>query len=114
VTRVSAVLIALVVAVAIATTAAGEGRGGVGVMAPPTTIADNPFLPDDENLSDCISALPRPGCGSDARGGWRQVVILGLVVAGFAFIAWRVVRSLRRRDARGVPPRRPPADRLDR
>jgi hypothetical protein len=114
VTRVSAVLLAVVAAVTLGVSASGDGREAAGATAPPTTIVDNPFLPDDQNLSDCISALPRPDCGSEERGGWRQILVLALVVAGFAFIAWRVVRSVRRRDARGVPPRRPPADRLDR
>jgi len=81
---------------------------------PPATVVDNPFIPEDQNLSDCISALPRPGCGSEARGGWRQAVIFGLLIVAGAFIAWRLVRSVRRRDARGVPPSRPRADRLDR
>ena len=113
-TRVSTVLLALVAAVVLGLSTSGDGREAAGATAPPTTIVDNPFLPDDQNLSDCISALPRPECGSEERGDWRQILVLALVVAGFAFIAWRVVRSVRRRDARGVPPRRPPADRLDR
>jgi hypothetical protein len=110
----SAVLLTVVAAFALGLSVSGDGREAAGATVPPTTIVDNPFLPDDQNLSDCISALPRPDCGSDARGGWRQILVFALVLAGFAFIAWRVVRSLRRRDARGVPPRRPPGDRLDR
>jgi hypothetical protein len=81
---------------------------------PPATVVDNPFIPEDQNLSDCISALPRPGCGSEAHGGWRQALIFGLIVVAGAFIAWRIVRIVRQRDARGVPPGRPRADRVDR
>ena len=95
-TRVSAVLLAVVAAVVLTTAAAGAS-------APPdpplTTALDNPFIPEEQNLSDCVSALPRPNCGSEARGVWRQTLVLALVVAGGAFIAWRVVRSLRRREA---------------
>jgi hypothetical protein len=81
---------------------------------PPATVVDNPFIPEDQNLSDCISALPRPGCGSEERGGWRQAVVFGLIIVAGAFIAWRIVRIVRQRDARGVPPGRPRADRVDR
>jgi hypothetical protein len=112
VTRVSAVLIALVAVIALS---------GAPAMAstpppnpPPPTLVDNPFIPEDQNLTDCVSALPRPGCGTAEQGGWRQELVFGLVLAGGAFIAWRLVRSVRRRDTGGVPPSRPPADRLDR
>jgi hypothetical protein len=77
---------------------------------PPATVVDNPFIPEDQNLSDCISALPRPGCGSEAHGGWRQALIFGLIVVAGAVIAWRLVRSLRRRDppdGDGIRERRP-------
>jgi hypothetical protein len=81
---------------------------------PPATVVDNPFIPEDQNLSDCVSALPRPGCGSEERGGWRQGLVFGLIIAAGAFIAWRIVRIVRQRDARGVPPGGPRADRVDR
>lgn len=61
-----------------------------------TTVTVNEFLPTDRDLSECISALPKPGCGSDARGGWRQTAIFGLVLAGLGFIAWRVIVGARR------------------
>jgi hypothetical protein len=63
-----------------------------------TTALDNPFLPEDANLGDCISALPRPECGSEARGGWRQGLVFGAVVAGMAVIGWRLFVNVRRRD----------------
>jgi hypothetical protein len=65
-----------------------------------TTIADNPFFPDDTttNVTDCISALPRPECGSRERGGWRQGVLFGVVVAGLAAIGLRIGFAIRRRD----------------
>jgi hypothetical protein len=62
-----------------------------------TTVTVNEFLPTDRDLSECISALPKPGCGSDARGGWRQTAVFGIVIAGLAFIGWRVVVGARRR-----------------
>jgi hypothetical protein len=66
--------------------------------APATT--ENPFLPDDTtvNIGDCISALPRPECGSRERGGWRQLAVFGAVVAGLGAIGARVFVGVRRRD----------------
>ncbi len=60
---------------------------------PPSTF--NVFYPEERPLSDCLSAVPKPGCGSEARGGWRQATIFGLIIGAFGFIVWRVVRSAR-------------------
>jgi len=65
---------------------------------PATTALDNPFLPEDANIGDCVSALPRPECGSNARGGWRQTLVFAAVLAGMAVIGWRLAVSVRRRD----------------
>ena len=65
----------------------------------PAAATANPFLPDDTsvNLTDCISAQPRPDCGSDERGGWRQAAVFGAVVAGLAAVGVRLAVALRRR-----------------
>jgi hypothetical protein len=73
----------------------------------PPPVTYNEFLPEDRNLSECISALPRPGCGSEARGGWRQGLVLLAILGGLAVIAWRVIVSSRR--ARLTTPRTPGA-----
>lgn len=62
---------------------------------PPTPPTINEFIPEDRSIGDCISALPKPGCGSEARGGWRQSLILVAILGGLGFIGWRVVRSAR-------------------
>jgi hypothetical protein len=64
----------------------------------PPPVTANEFLPEDRDLSDCISALPKPECGSEERGGWRQGLVLGLVILGMAAIAVRIVVAVRRRD----------------
>lgn len=67
---------------------------------PPVTF--NEFLPEDRALSECISAVPKPGCGSEARGGWHQTLVLLAIVMGIAVIAWRIIVSARTaRAARG-------------
>jgi hypothetical protein len=64
--------------------------------APPVT--DNPFLPENENLSNCLSALPPPDCGSASQGGAGQFMAFGAMLLGTAFIGWRIARGVRRRD----------------
>ncbi len=57
----------------------------------------NPFLPENRDLTECIGMLQRPGCGSEARGGWHQNAVAIVMVAGllvvFGRIAWGVRRS---------------------
>ena len=36
---------------------------------------DNEFVPVDRDIGECISAIPKPGCGSEARSGWRQAAV---------------------------------------
>lgn len=68
-----------------------------------STVTYNDFIPEERDLSDCISAIPKPGCGSDAKGGWRQMLVLGLVVTGLGFIGWRVVSGGRKNLAQSAP-----------
>lgn len=68
-----------------------------GTIETPTT--ENDFLPQRENVSDCIGAVERPDCGSNAKGGWQMYLTFGVLIAGMSFIGWRVVRSVRARDA---------------
>lgn len=69
---------------------------------PPTTAATLQTSPPlERDLSDCISAVPQPGCGFKPqqpgdRGGWLQWTLFGLMLTGIAFIGWRVVRGIRR------------------
>lgn len=59
----------------------------------------NEFLPEDRNLGDCISAIPKPGCGSEARGGWHQTLVFLAILFGLAVIVWRIVASARKAKA---------------
>jgi hypothetical protein len=72
---------------------------------PPTTLPTdeivvdeaNPFLPENRDLTDCIGTLQRPGCGSEARGGWHQnavaIVMIGGLLIVFGRIAWGIRRG---------------------
>ena len=76
--------------------------------AEPVTVDDhttrptlNEFYPEQRPLSECLSSLPKPDCGSEARGGWAQTTVFVALLVGLAFIAWRIVAGARR--ARGSP-----------
>ncbi|MGA9275907.1 hypothetical protein [Ilumatobacter sp.] len=75
----------------IAVDAAGAGD------PPPVTVSD--FFPEENNLTDCLGLVERPGCGSEERGGWAQNVIFVLLVLGLGFIFWRVFVGVRRNRA---------------
>ncbi|MEZ5297650.1 MAG: hypothetical protein R2697_15650 [Ilumatobacteraceae bacterium] len=96
----SILLVWLTVAAAGATVAA-QGEQAPPGTPPPSTF--NVFYPEERPLSDCLSSLPKPNCGSDARGGWAQYAIAIALVAGLSFIGWRVVRSARRTGDRRTP-----------
>lgn len=61
-----------------------------------TSTIPNDFYPENRDITDCISALPPPDCGSAARSGWPQFVVLGLLIVGVGTIAARVIISSRR------------------
>lgn len=58
----------------------------------------NEFLPENANISECISSLPRPNCGSKARGGWRQTLVFVAIAAGLVLVGVRLYFAVRRRD----------------
>ena len=66
------------------------------VPEPAPEVTDNPFIPENANLGDCVSSLPRPECGSEARGGVGQWLVFGALLGGLGFIGWRVARGIRR------------------
>jgi hypothetical protein len=79
---------------------AGVAAGTVPASDEPasdvTQVTFNEFLPEDRGLGECISAAPKPGCGSSAQGGWRQGLVLLAILIGLALITWRVIASSRK------------------
>lgn len=65
----------------------------VGDAPAPTT---NPFLPEHQDVGNCISAVQRPDCGSSAQGGGHQYLVLLALLLGLGLIGWRVVAGVRR------------------
>ncbi len=103
-------LLAAVVVVAMLACSRGDAvvAGEPGAAPPSTTVLDNDFIPENRNLSDCISAVPKPDCGSEARGGWHQGLVFLVLLGGLAFIGWRIVRGAG--GARSAPGREEPVD----
>jgi hypothetical protein len=75
----------------------------VATAPEPPPVTANDFLPEDRNLSDCVGALEKPGCGSEERGGPMMNLVFFLVIAGMAFIFWRISVGVRRNRARLQP-----------
>jgi hypothetical protein len=84
--------VAVVAAVATVPIAVGATTGAPD--RPPVTAND--FLPEERNLSDCVGAHERPGCGSEARGGWRQALVFLAVAVGLVLVFGRIAWSARR------------------
>jgi len=80
---------------------AAQSETGVTTSVPtgdaPDTTA-NEFLPENQNVTNCIGAVERPNCGSNSKGGWRLTLTFAILIAGMGFIGWRVARSVRARD----------------
>jgi hypothetical protein len=79
-------------------TIGGGGLAAASSDPPPPPVTDNVFIPENRDLGECITAVPKPDCGSEARGDWHQGLALGLMVAGLIVIGWRIVRGVRRRE----------------
>jgi hypothetical protein len=105
-------LIATVLSLGVLAAGCGSGdtatRPTIDQREATETLSTNPFIPEDVNIGDCVSSLPRPGCGNRIRGDWHSMMTFGVLVAGLAFIFWRIARGVRRRD---VPRGRTPTDR---
>lgn len=78
-------------------TVASIGASDDPVDPPPITV--NPFMPAERSLSDCLSVVPKPGCGSEARGGPYQAAVFGAIVVGLGIILTRIVIGVRRNRA---------------
>jgi hypothetical protein len=86
--------------------ALGVGPGTpVSATVPPPPIEENVYLDLERGVNECISALPKPGCGrepvdSGDRGGWQQFLVFGVLMTAMAGIGTRIVFSVRTRDRR--------------
>ena len=82
-----------------ATVTATAASTAASTEPPPPPVTDNEFIPEGRDFSECISAVPKPGCGSEARNDWHQGLVLGVMIAGLVIIGWRIVRGVRHREA---------------
>ncbi len=68
----------------------------------PTTsgpVVTNDLIPENNNITDCIGTVERPNCGSKARADGHTYLVFLALVAGLAFIGWRIARGVKARDA---------------
>ncbi len=69
-------------------------------QTPPSTSTsqaaeNNEFVPADNELSDCVGLVERPGCGSESRSSWMTALTFAILIAALGFIGWRIVRGVR-------------------
>ena len=64
---------------------------------PPITLADG------KTLSECVSALPKPGCRTSDKADPKQLALLGILVAAMAFFGWKISRGVRSRNRQYMP-----------
>lgn len=74
----------------------------VVASVPPEPIEENVYLDLERGVNECISALPKPGCGREPvdagdRGGWQQFLVFGVLMTAMAGIGTRIVFSVRKR-----------------
>lgn len=98
----------LVTSLAVVASPSGGVRATTEPPPTPPPVTFNEFLPEERGLGDCISAVPRPGCGSEARGGWHQTLVFLAIMLGLAVIVWRVVATSRRAKSTAISDRRTP------
>lgn len=90
--------VVVVVALVVGLASAGSALATPDPPEPSPPATYNEFYPAERDLSDCLSALPKPGCGSEARGGFHQNAVFLVLVLGLAVIGTRIVVAIRRRD----------------
>ena len=57
-----------------------------------TGLADNGFIPDEQNVSSCVGTNERPNCGSKSKGGWRMYLVFAALAGGVGFGRWAIGR----------------------
>ena len=91
-------------------------RSSATSVATGTGTEENVFLPEEQNLGDCIGLVDKPDCGSKEKGGTGTYLTFAVLIAGLGVIFWRISKSIRQRDAvvnapaAPAAPSRPPAD----
>lgn len=90
-----AFLVSAVLTVAPAASGPSPALAAAPVSTTPPVTA-NPFIPEDRSITECVSALPKPGCGSEERGGWHQYLVFIALVGGLSVIGWRIIAGVRR------------------
>jgi hypothetical protein len=61
-------------------------------------------LANDKSLAECFSAVPKPGCTTSDGADAMQLTLLGVLVAGLAFLGWKIARGIRHNN----PPQQDP------
>ncbi len=99
-TSLAPVVVALVVALVVTLGACADNSSQGGARIDQAPVATNDFLPRQQNLTDCVGTVQLPNCGGDNpnKGDAQMYLTFGVMLAGMAFIGWRIVVGLQRRE----------------
>jgi hypothetical protein len=99
---VSIITVALVGGLGTSSAAIASGPTTRAAATVDSTIPDKPqttandFFPEERDVTDCIGTVERPGCGSKARGGWRQTLVFIAMFIGLFIVFGRVAVGVSR------------------
>jgi cbb3-type cytochrome oxidase subunit 3 len=98
--RTMLIALAVLTLVPVATAAAAPASPPPDTSASESApVATNDLLPQNNDLSNCVGTVERANCGSDARADWHTYLVFAVLVAGLAFIFWRISKGVRAREA---------------
>ncbi|MGD9702717.1 MAG: hypothetical protein AB7J47_09295 [Acidimicrobiia bacterium] len=79
---------------------AGAGWAATPPSTPLPEGTESPIvtIEGDQDLGECISALPKPSCRTSTETDGMQIAVFSILIAGLVVVGWRVVSATRRRD----------------
>jgi hypothetical protein len=95
-------LVSVIAVAVVAMPAHAAAKGTAPRTVPPPTVPNGPVATNDlvpNDVNNCVGTVERANCGSKARADGHTYLVFGILAIGLGFIAWRVGRGVRARDA---------------
>jgi hypothetical protein len=94
----------IAIAVAVVALISFSGATRVDAASPPDSTGGESVvtLANGRDVSECVSALPKPDCTTSRRADAMQITVLLVMAAGMGVIGWRIAHAIRQRDRVGA------------